>query len=95
MVFLDQCIPTGCIFSRKGHVAVHTFFLLDVAVVGDVRSSLQDGWLVSQCEVEMRFSNLSLGNRVRVLLLMHFKISEEFQDLRYWKASVLETSGKG
>jgi hypothetical protein len=43
----------------------------------------------------MRFSNLSLGNRVRVLLLMHFKISEEFQDLRYWKASVLETSGKG
>ena len=22
VTFLDQCIPTGCIFSRKGHVAV-------------------------------------------------------------------------
>jgi hypothetical protein len=62
VVFLDQYIPTGCIFARKGHVAVQTFFLLDVAVVGDVRSSLQDGWLVLQSEVEMRFSNLSLSN---------------------------------
>lgn len=41
-----------------------------MAVVGDVGRFLQDGRLVSQCEVQMRFLNVNLSNRVKVSLLI-------------------------
>ena len=41
-----------------------------MAVVGDVGRFLQDGRLVSQREVQMRFLNVNLSNRVKVSLLI-------------------------